>query len=875
MNWRTLLSFTWRESRFARRRLFLFLSSITLGVAALVAVQGFSAGISRGVEDQARALLGADLSLAARQPFGERTEQLLDSLQQAGVPTARATVLASMALAPRTGGTRLVQLRAVEPGFPFYGTIETEPVGRWESLHEGLNLLVDPALLVALDARVGDEVRLGEASFRILGVLRRVPGDVEVASSFAPRVYLPAEHLAATGLVDFGSRVDYEAYLQLAQPAQARVLLERYGPVLREERVRARTADQQQEMLGRTLTQLGDYLGLIGVLALLLGGIGVASAMRAYMTQKADAIAVLRCIGATSGQLFAVYLLQAAGMGLAGAALGVALGLALQSVLPGLLAGLLPVEVRLGVDAGLVGFGLAVGVWIAVVFALLPLLATRRVSPLRVLRRDADPLRAPRDDFWRWGAWAVLAASVLGLVVMQAGSLRVGAAFAGGIAVALLLLWALAVLAGRAARLLSATRAPYVVRQGIANLHRPGNQTVAVVVALGFGVFLLSTLLLTQHNLLRPLLAGDPATRPNLLLWDVQPDQQTGVERVLADGGHPVLQSAAIVPMRVAAINGRDVRRWARAAAEEAADAPPPSAEDGPAAQGPGTRRQGPEAWAVRREYRSTYRDTLVASEQLLEGRWWDEAGRVPGLAEAGSPPPVSLERDIARDLGVGVGDRVTWDVQGVELETVVASIREVDWARFEPNFFAVFPSAALADAPHTLVLLTRVADDDDRALAQRALVERFPNVAALDLTLVQQALDSVIERVSLAIRFLAGFSIATGFVVLLGAIATGRLQRIRESVLLRTLGASWRQIAAVLLSEYTLLGLLAAVVGAGLSVGAGWALATWLFGVPFAVPIAGLVLLALGVSALTAALGALASREVFRSTPLELIREE
>jgi putative ABC transport system permease protein len=627
-------------------------------------------------------------------------------------------------------------------------------------------------------------------------------------------------------------------------------------------------------MLGRTLSQLGDYLGLIGVLALLLGGIGVASSMRAYMAQKADAIAVLRCLGATSGQLFAVYLVQAAGMGLAGAALGVGLGLALQAVLPSLLAGLLPVEVQLGVDAGLVLVGLAVGVWVSVAFALLPLLATRRISPLRVLRRDADPVQSPRGDLWRWAAWAALAASVLGMVTLQAGNLRVGAAFAGGIALALLLLWLLAQAATRAARLAAGSRAAYPLRQGIANLHRPGNQTVAVVVALGFGVFLLSTLLLTQHNLLRPLRMGDAGARPNLLLWDVQADQRPGVGATLGDRGHPVLQSAAIIPMRVAAIDGRDVRRLARLADAEAdgepADGPPPRAA------GEGARRDGPEPWAVRREYRSTYRDTLVGSERILEGAWWDAAGHAPGVANAGALPPVSLERDIARDLGVEVGSRVTWDVQGVEIETIVASIREVDWARFEPNFFAVFPSAVLADAPQTFVVLTRVPDDDERAQVQRVLVERFPNVAALDLTLVQEALDRVIGRVSLAIRFLAGFSIATGFVVLLGAIATGRAQRIRESVLLRTLGATWRQIAAVLLSEYTLLGLLAALVGAGLSVGAGLgARAAGSSACPSPCRPPRCCCSSLGVAALTALLGFLVSREVFRSTPLALIREE
>jgi putative ABC transport system permease protein len=275
-----------------------------------------------------------------------------------------------------------------------------------------------------------------------------------------------------------------------------------------------------------------------------------------------------------------------------------------------------------------------------------------------------------------------------------------------------------------------------------------------------------------------------------------------------------------------------------------------------------------PERWAVRREYRSTFRDTLVSSEQLTAGEW-------RGNRTDGSVPPVSLEEGIAEDLRVGVGDRITWDVQGVQITTRVASLREVDWARLEPNFFAVFPTAVLEDAPQTWIYLARTSGPQARAVAQRDVTGRFSNVASVDLTQVQATLDEVLGRVSATIRFLAGFSILTGFVVLLGAVAVGRLQRIRESVLLRTLGAARRQIGAILLTEYALLGLLASVCGAGLAVVAGWALAQWLWELPFVVPVGALLGLAAAVTVLAAVTGFAASREVFRHTPLEALREE
>ena len=860
MTFRRLLSLALRESRFSRRRLFLFLSAISLGVAALVAVQGFASTMQREVREQARAMLGADMQLSSREPFGPMSSELLARFAADGIAIARVTSFTSMAR-HTDGATRFVQVRAVEPGFPFYGTIETSPPGRWQELHDGRHAIVDPALLVALDAAIGDTISIGETELTVIGTLERLPGDIEIASSFAPRVFMPAAFLDETGLLGFGSRSEYDAFLKVDDPELAEFIDDRYRPVWRAERVRSRTLREQQEQMDEVLGSLGRYLGLVGVFALLLGGIGVASAMSAYMSRKVDSIAVLRCIGATSGQVFAIYLLQAAVMGLAGAAFGVALGAAAQWLLPQMLTGLLPVDVPVRIDGPAAAAGLLVGTWAALAFALLPLLDVRRVSPLAALRRRVEPLPRASRDFVRSGAWVALIASVLLLVVYQAQSGGVGLAIAAGIGGTLLILWLAARAAARMLRAAPRGALPYTLRQGIANLYRPGNQTVTVVLALGFGAFLIATLMLTQANILRPLTVNTE-TRFNLILLDVQADQVEPVERLLARHGVDLLQSVPLVSMRVAAVKGEPVRPVN--VTLDSLD----SFDDGPDTER--RRGDGPRGWALRREYRSTFRDTLSDSERLIAGRWWEndpgEGARRPG-AEA--PYEVSLEQEIAEELGVRVGDRIDWDVQGVIVPTVVTSIRAVDWARLEPNFFAVFEPAALEAAPQMWVLLARGEDADARALAQRDIVAAHSNVSAIDLTLVQATLDEVVGRVSVVIRFLAGFSVATGFVVLLGAVATGRLQRIRESVLLKTLGATRRQIGAILLAEYTALGLLAAIVGAGLSLAAAWALARFLFEVPFAAEPVPLVALAAGVAALSAAIGLSGSREVFRSTSL------
>jgi putative ABC transport system permease protein len=872
-----LLALAWRESRFARRRLLLFLSSISLGVAALVATQSFAANLAAGVRDQSRALLGADVAFSSNRAFGRRAEALLDSLRRARVPVARVTSFGSMALVERTGGTRLAQVRAVEPGYPFYGEIVTAPAGGWRTLHGGRNALLDPALLTALGARVGDSVSVGEARFRVAGTLEKVPGDVNVAALFAPRLVIPARYVGETRLIRFGSRVEYEAYVRLPRADAAQRLVDAHRPALRRERVGVRTAGEQQRDLDEALGRLGSFLGLVGTFALLLGGIGVASAMGAYMAQKRETVATLRCLGATAPQVIAVYLLQAGAMGLAGAALGALGGVAVQWILPRLLADLLPVDVSTTVDPLAVATGVGVGVWVALAFALLPLLATRRVSPLEALRRRVEAAGRAGRDPWTLGAWLLLFASVAALVVLQAGEAATGIGFVAGIGATLLALWAAAWLVTRAVRRARTAGLPYPARQGVANLHRPGNQTRVVVLALGFGVFLLATLYLAQHNLLRPLRINAAQTRADLLLFDVQEQQEAGVAGALAAERVQVLQRAPIVPMRIHSINGKTAAQLVPLAPEadtaEAGDQAPSGREGRPERDGDRDgERRGPEGWAVRREYRSTFRDTLVGSERMLEGGLWRPGG---GGSRGGRPAEVSLDVAIAEDLAVGLGDTITWDVQGVRIPTRVTSIREVDWRRLEPNFFAVFPTSVLAGAPQTWVLLARSPGAAARARVQRDVVARWSNVAILDLTQVQAAVDEVLGRVAAVIRFLAAFSVATGFVVLLGAVLTSRLQRIRESVLLRTLGATRRQIGAILLAEYLALGLLASLAGVLLATAAGWALSKWVFEVDFAVPVSPLLVLAAAVTALAGAVGLWASREVFRHTPLEALREE
>ena len=842
-SWRAVLSLSWRESRNSRRRLLLFMSSISIGVAALVAIDSYSSNVTRSVREQARTLLGADLALSSRRAFPERVEALLDSLPARAIPVARLTSFASMAVVARTEGTRLVQVRAVTPEYPFYGTIETEPRGRWAALSRGRNALVDPSLLIALDARVGDSLVLGYARFAILGTLRSVPGEVGVASAFGARVYIPAQYLKETGLLGFGSRAEYEALLRLPESVTAQSLAERYRPVFDSARVRVRTVQSTEQELTEGVEQLNRFLGVVGLVALLLGGIGVASAIHAYVAEKVDTVAVLRCLGATSGQVLAIYVLEAAALGLLGAAAGVLLGIATQFALPPVLGDFIPVDVDLRLEPWAMVVGLSVGVWVATIFALWPLLALRRVSPLQALRRDADALA--RRPFWRDPARLTTGVALLGSVVwisvLRTGDMLEGLAMSAAIAGALAVLWvSAAALSGLARRMLR-ERWPFVVRQGVANLYRPSNQTRPVIIALGFGTFLISTLYLVHANLLQQLSLSSAAAKANLAFFDVQEDQVEGLDSLVRGTGMPVLQRVPIVPMRVAAIGGRSAAELAR------------------------TRP----SWALRREYRSSYRDSLVASERLLAGTPFPS-----GRRDAAPPFDISVERDVAAELGVGVGDEMTWDVQGVRIPTRVRSIREVNWARFEPNFFIIFDPDALEGAPKSFVLLTRASDAGLRGRVQRAVVDRYPNISSIDLSLIQQTIGKILDKVAVAIRFMAVFSAATGTLVLVSAVAASRRQRIREGVLLKTLGATRGQIGRIMLAEYAVLGALGSATGMVLSVAGAWALMRFVFESPFALAVTPLFVLAGATMLLTVLIGLMGGRDVFAATPLAALRE-
>jgi putative ABC transport system permease protein len=867
IRFRRLMAIAWRESRTARRRLLLYMSSISLGVSALVAIDSFTANVTKSVQEQSRALLGGDVVLRARAAYSPKATRLLDSLERTGTGLSRVTTFASMGLVPRSGGTRLVQVRAVSAKYPFYGEITTEPAGLWSRLQTGRYTIVDPSVLVSLDARLGDTLMLGSARFVILAAIGAVPGDVGVSAAIGPRVFIPDAYLRETGLLIFGSRAEYETLLKMPPGLSPARFAGRFNIRFSTDtpRVNLRTVAENEMGLTQAIDQLGSFLGIVGLVALLLGGIGVASGVHAFVMRKIDTVAILRCLGATSAQVLVIYVLQAAAMGFVGAVAGAALGVGFQFALPWVLKDFLPVDVSVRLVPAAIGLGLGIGVWVALIFALRPLLSLRRISPLQTLRResDADVMRRAQRDSAAIVVTFAIVASVFAIALARAGTVQRALYYAAAIAVAIGALWTTAVLLARVAKRVARPKWPFVFRQGVANLYRPGNQTRSVILALGFGVFLMSTLYQVQRNLLQQLDVKLEQARANVVFFDVQEDQERGIDSLIRSAGHTIVQEAAIVPMRISAINGKPVATLL-AEGDSAMRAARAAGESRPRRGAPGSTR-GRSPWAVRREFRSTFRADPAPSEKVVAGKWFSPTD---------TTPQISVEKEVASELGVGLGDTITWNVQGVQIPARVTSLREVTWARFEPNFFVVFNPGSLERAPKQFAILAHVPTSTEVATLQRAIVRRYPNVSSLDLSLIQRTINNVLGKVTSAIRFMAIVSLAFGIPVLFSAVAATRRERLREGVLLKTLGATRRQVGRIMLAEYALLGALGSAAGVLLSVGGSWLLMKFVFDTSFSPAIAPVLLVAAVMTLLAITIGLATGREVFRETPMAALRE-
>ena len=832
-----LMKMAWRDSKASYKKLSLFMASIVLGIAAVVSVESFSDNLQFNIDLQSKSLMGADFVIDSRHKPNERVQAIIDSL---GGADAMEVNFSSMCLFPKNEKTKFVRIVGMEGPFPFYGTLETEPESAASSYQESGGALVDATVMIQFDIQVGDSIKVGEVTFPIAGALKSAPGSGGFNSAIAPAVYLPYDQIEKTGLIQTGSRLEYQYYFVAEPGTDLAKLNDKLDPILDAEEADMDTHEDTSQRIGSRYDNFIVFLNLVAFVALLLGCIGIASSVHIYIKDKLKTVAILKCLGATRKQTFVLFLLQILGMGLAGGILGSVFGFLLQESFPVLFADLLPFEVETQISPEFFFMGLLLGILMSVLFALIPLLSTWYVSPLRVLRITED------DDQKSKRAISLVSLLIFGFVLIFSfwilQNWKYALFFLLGMLVTFGILTGVSALFIRAIKAFFPSSWGFCSRQSLLNLFRPQNQTLVLILTIGVGTFLISTLYFTKDMLLSKLSFDTSGNTPNIILLDVQTDQKEAVAASL----DKVIDNIPIVTMRVHSINGRlsnDIRKDTASGINE---------------------------WMLNHEFRVTYRDSLISSEEIVDGEWIPEQEFDPA-----APVNISVSESIARDGKVIVGDSLTFNVQGVLMKTRVASIRAVDWGRMQPNFSLLFPKGILENAPQFNVLTTNTPDDKSSARLQSELVAKFPNISILDMRQMLRLIDQVLTKISWVINFMAIFSIITGIIVLIGAIRNSKFQRIRENVLLRTIGATNKQIIKIVSLEYIYLGVLGSLSGILLSLLSSQILAWSVFDMAFVPSAFPFLVLFPGITLLVLLVGLGNSRSVLNSPPLQVLRKE
>ena len=833
-----LFKMAWRDAKASKVRLLLFMASIILGIAAVVSIQLFSTNLKDNIQRQSKTLMGADFIINSKQAPTDRARAIIDSLK----PDALEVNFVSMIAFPKNGGTKLVQVRGLEGSFPFYGKIDTQPLSISQSYQQSGGALVDATLMLQFDVKPGDSIKIGELIMPIAGALKSIPGSTAISSSVAPPVIIPYRLIDETQLLQFGSRKEYQYFYKVADSVNLKQLDDKLQPLLDVENANLNTHLSATENLGKRYDNVGKFLNLAAFIALLLGCIGIASSVHIYIKEKLRAIAVLKCMGASRLQSFLIFLIQIAGIGIVGGLIGSLIGVGVQELFPYLLKDFLPFTLEITITAQPILIGVFLGLFMSVLFALLPLLRTWYVSPLDVLRVDENAAQEPR------AVRILVFGAILIFLFLFAFWLIGNALYALFFVVATAITFA--VLAAVAIGIISLIKKffpnhwGFTARQSLLNLFRPNNQTVVLVVAIGLGTFLISTLYFSKDMLLAKTELSEDSEKSNIIILDVQPEQTDAVAKSITANTLPILNNIPMVTMRMQSINGKSVNELRQDSTHQV------------------------RSWILNHEFRTTYRDALTDSEELIEGTW------IPRL-DSGDPVVISVSDNLASDAKLKVGDPVVFNVQGVLMETTVGSIRKVDWAQMQINFTIVFPNGVLEQAPQFNVFTTSVPDEAKSAALQRDLVDKFPNVTIIDLRQVFTLVEEILDQVSWVINFMAFFSILTGIIVLIGSVRTSKYQRIKESVLLRTLGAKNKQILQISAFEYVFLGLLGSLVGIMLALLSSLSLALFVFKEPFIPSLIPFVVFLPGITILVLIIGLSNIQSVLKSSPLEVLRRE
>jgi putative ABC transport system permease protein len=786
--WRLAARLARRELRGGIKGFRIFLACLTLGVLAIAAVGAISAAVVAGLERDARVILGGDVTL--RLLHRPASAEQLAWVRARTEALARSVEMRAMARAFDGARRTLVELKAVDDVYPLYGALELEPpldratlFGRRDGLP---GAAVERSLAIRLDLKLGDRIRIGEGVFALRALIAREPDRGVSAIDFGPRVMIALDALDDTQLVQPGSLVEYHYRLRLPPGAATGGFVAALQRDLPDVGWRVREFRQASPGVDRFVQRITLFLTLVGLTALLVGGVGVGNAVRSYLESKTATIATLKCVGARGALVFRVYLLLV----LALAGLGVLIGLAVGAAAPYLaahaLGAVLPVPLAVAVyPAPLLGAA-AFGLLTAVAFSLWPLARAREIQAASLFRDVVAPARRrPRPGYLV--AIALAIALLAALAVATAPDRGLAGWFVVGAAASFLAFRLLAAGLIRLARAVGRPRNPRL-RLALGNLQRPGAPTASVVLSLGLGLTVLVIVALIEGNLARQIQERLPARAPSFFFIDIQPDQLAAFDALVEQ--FPGVSSVQEVPMlrgRITRLNGVPVER---------------------AAVDPGAR------WALDNDRGLTYAARPPAETRIVAGAWWP--------IDYKGPPLVSFDANLAKGMGLGIGDSLTINLLGREVDARIASLREIDWSSLGLNFTMIFAPGLLEGAPHTHLAVAYATEAAEEPLL-RAVTDRFTNVSAIRVKDALAAINAILEAIGVAARITAAVTLLAGTLVLAGAMVAGHHRRVYDAVVLKVLGATRRDLIGAFLIEYGLLGLATAAIAGALGTLGAW----------------------------------------------------
>lgn len=837
------LLLTYRELRSSWRRLAFFTICLSLGVGAIVVLRSTIQSVNAFTANESRAINAGDIVVRSSTKAATVVSPVIERFSNSGKISEQSEFIELPTMMGDASGSssKLIELKAVDVGYPFYGRLAlTDGVAYKPELLVNRGILIGPTLAAQLGVSVGDVVKVGETTFAIRGLIEREPDSGIANFNVGSRAIIAKADLPATKLLDRPVRARSVTMLRVPED-QYKSTIADLKKEFDSKQITVRGYTDTEASISSMLSTSADFLSLVGLAILVLGGVGIWSVTRVYISERWKSIAVLKCLGCTNRVAVFAYTLQMLIVGLAGAVVGVVVaGVTLAVVRSTLSDGPLG-AISLGLTWSAVGQGVAVGVLVALLFSLTPLLGVSDIRPNLVLRA-ADPRRATRWNFSRVASAVIVIAGLLAVASWQGGSIRIGGMFLGGLLVA----GGASALSGSLLVRIVRTvgRIPiFSLRHAALGVNRPGNQTRAILVAIGLGVFFLVGVNGVERTIRRALDQRQYDDLPDMYLLDVQTDQIDGVTELLRNetGSDPIL--VGTVRARVAEIDGVPFEP------EQLAD----------------PRDRG----RLGREFTVATRSELDTSvEFVASGEWWP--------AEASLDPEVSVEEGLANDFNLTVGRSITFDVQGKKIPMRIANIRTVDWQNARLGFMFVVRPGGL-ESVHVVAngAVRGPTDPAERGRLARKLSDQFSNVSVIDARDIIANVSKVLSSITLAISVVGSIVLAAGLLILAGSVAMARYVREYEIAVMKTLGARTKTLLGVLVAEHAILGGLAGAVGSVLGLGLAWAACKWVFKMPWT-PEAAPVAIAIGLAmALTTLVGLASSADLLLLRPLAVLRRE